>query len=118
MEIEWGCGMAYGQYSMLIGKTLSVVPKYCSLINHAFSHELGHNFGADHNNEASNQPQHSIPYARGHLLESSHPKGFRTIMSYRNGKNNLIPINYFSNPKVIYPGSGSPTGVENASNNK
>jgi len=46
---------------------------------------------------------------------SKDPKGFRTIMAYE-GKNHSTRVNYYSNPAVILPATGTPTGLVTANN--
>ena len=53
--ITWslpGCGVAY-TYTYANGATLSVTRKNCATGYYSFGHELGHNFGCNHNPEAS-----------------------------------------------------------------
>lgn len=115
MEKDEECGKAFGMGSLLKGKTLSVVSKSCAQAHYSFSHELAHNFGAGHNIEAPD-PASPIPYARGRLLGSSEfDKSYRTIMAVRNGEDNLIVANYFSNPNAMH--RGTPTGIVNVSDN-
>ena len=57
------------------------------------------------------------PYGYGHLIESpagSH--GFRTILAY-NSEGHGRRMNYYSNPDVMLPNSGTPTGVAGVANN-
>ena len=42
--------------------------------------------------------------------------GYRTIMSY-NAPGHETRVNYFSNPNVTFPQTGTATGVANISNN-
>ena len=53
--ITWelpGCGVAF-TYTYANGLTLSVTRKSCATGYYSFGHELGHNFGCNHNPEAS-----------------------------------------------------------------
>lgn len=46
---------------------------------------------------------------------SQDPGGFRTIMAYT-GVNHTTRVNYYSNPAVILPLTGTPTGLPTANN--
>jgi len=104
-----GCGKAYldGWRS---GLTISVQEKSCvDKKGLSFGHELGHNFGCNHNRENSSK-QH--PYAHGHFIGPTNDvkwKGYRSSMAYRKD-GHYHRINYFSNPDVMY--KGYPTGTE------
>ena len=107
-----GIGM-FNTYSM--GKTIIAAQKACALGYFSFGHELGHNLGCMHNTEAGRNNVFS--YGHGHLIEAgSRSTGVRTIMAY-NANGHRERVNYYSNPDVIYPGTGTPTGVDGVSNN-
>lgn len=74
----------------------------------AFTHELGHSMGADHNREEIKNPQ---GYNFGFL--SASPK-FATVMAYQ-GSCDCDYIKNFSNPSVYY--NGGPTGIADFADN-
>ena len=96
-------------------KTYSVLVKWCAQAFPLMGHEPGHNFGAGHNQEMQTNKVQS--QGHGHLIESNHTLGYRTIMAYKHGDKHLIMVNYYFNPNVVFPGSGTPTGIEPKSNN-
>ena len=97
------------------GATFSTVTKSCAFRGFTIGHELGHNFGCEHNIEEEDDT--TFPYGHGHLIEAgSSSTGARTIMAYR-AEGHRNQVNYYSNPDVIYPGTATPTGVEGISNN-
>ena len=108
------CGIGYfSTYGS--GLTLIAAQKSCALGYYSFGHEIGHNFGAHHNIEAGRNNKFS--YGHGHLIEAGQSStGVRTIMAY-NAQGHRERVNYYSNPDVTYPGTGTPTGVEGVSNN-
>ena len=104
------CGYGWIGTTYEGGPTFSTVKKSCALGYFTIGHELGHNFGCHHNKEQDTNK--NIPFGHGHLIEG----GARTIMAYHvSGYDSKV--NYYSNPDVIYPGTGTPTGVEGVSNN-
>lgn len=93
----------------------SVATQACSTRFRISSHEIGHNFGGDHDRRASAKPIAKRP-ARGHVNVR---KGWITVMSYytaceKKGKYCRV-IPYFSNPKVKY--NGSRTGIKGKADN-
>jgi len=110
------CGRGY-LFTYASGLTLTVTQKSCALGYYSFGHELGHNFGATHNTEVATNSRFS--YGHGHLITptgASKWSGYRTIMAYfADGHYNRV--NYYSNPNVNYPGTGTPTGVADVSDN-
>ena len=72
-----------------------------------FGHEIAHNFGAQHNIEL--RKNKLFPYGHGHRFSY-----YRSILSYNVS---YIRANYYSNPNVIHPESGEPTGIAGISNN-
>ena len=104
------CGLAYT--FAFNGNGLSVVAKHC-VETYTYGHELGHNLGAYHNIE-NNNPVY--PYGHGNRIDPTNGnEGYHTIMSYSaNGYRNQV--NYYANPAVILPETGTPTGDEKLSN--
>jgi len=110
------CGRGY-LHTYASGLTLTVTQKSCALGYYSFGHELGHNFGATHNTETSTNSRFS--YGHGHLINptgASKWSGYRTIMAYF-ADGHYERVNYYSNPNVKYPGTGTPTGVADKSDN-
>jgi hypothetical protein len=84
----------------------NVVRDDCAVDNFSFAHELGHNFGLEHDRaNAGPSPNPSYPWAFGYQDTASL---FRDIMSY-NCPTGCPRIQYFSNPDVMY--LGRPLGV-------
>lgn len=82
----------------------------CAIADLAFAHELGHNMGSAHNQEA--QLRGAFPYSHGHYVRP----GFRTVMAYCGlGGPGCVAIPYFSNLVSFW--NGHPMGVENARDN-
>ena len=108
------CGVAwFNQLSS--GFTFSVTKKSCATGYYSFGHEIGHNIGAQHNPEASTNTVFS--YAHGHLIQQGVANtGARTIMAY-SATGHSTRVNYWSNPNVNHPTTGTPTGVAELSNN-
>ena len=108
------CGIAWN-YNL---KTpFSVTSKNCAIGYYSFGHELGHNFGLDHNREQG--VNRLYDYGYGHLIDigsSLDQTGFRTIMAY-NAPGHYNRKNFYSNPNVIFNETGTPTGVFGKSNN-
>jgi peptidyl-Asp metalloendopeptidase len=84
----------------------SVVKRSVAFSNLIFTHELGHLLGARHDYSVSETPSSFI---------NNHGYGtfnFRTIMSI--SAHQEYSVGYWSNPDVIYPASGEPTGNINS----
>jgi len=104
----------YCGYANLFNKqyAVSVTLKSCAIGVYTFAHEIGHNFGADHD------PGNSyglISYGQGHLILPS-GSGYRTIMAY-GANGHQTRVNYWSNPDVKFPATNTPTGIKGVSNN-
>ena len=111
------CGKAYGIGSIAEGKALCVVKKSCAIAQHSFGHEIAHLMGANHNHDpTADSTTTPYPWASGHLIASGpNDVGLRTIMSYsKDGHEKRV--NYYSNPNVIHPITGTPTGLLGISN--
>merc|ERR1719228_1678821 len=104
------CGRAYKIDAIEAGETVSVVTKSCALGYFSFGHELAHNFGCYHNRETGHiNPYYS--YGQGHLIEQgSASTGYRSILAY-SASGHRTRVNYYSNPDVNYPTTGTPTGT-------
>ena len=106
------CGLAWLLSDAAHG--YAVVDASCAAGNLSFPHEIGHNFGADHDAANAGSSPAGFSDNRGYC----HPSGnWRTIMAYPSPCGGTR-VGYFSNPSVTYPGSPSgPMGVLNQSNN-
>ncbi len=81
---------------------------------YTFTHEIGHLFGARHENDNVNDPPQFPVYARGYNFIPADGIERKTMMS-RAVNFNDIRILHFSNPSVFY--QGHRTGVINNRNN-
>ena len=102
------CGIGYlGEYST--GDTLSALAKSCAVGYYTFGHELGHNFGCDHDEDVrmrnifflnfiasifQTNSNPLYPYGHGHLIEG----GRHTILAYPSF-GHYSKVNYYSNPR-------------------
>ena len=108
------CGVAWFN-TINSGATFSVTAKSCATGYYSFGHEIGHNIGAHHNPDVATN--NAFPYGTGHLIEQGTAStGLRTIMAY-NKAGYSTRVNYWSNPAVNHPLTGTPTGVAEVSNN-
>ena len=75
------CG--YGRVnSVTNGHNISVSKKSCALGYFSFGHEIGHNFGLQHNPEEAHNSYY--PDGHGHLIaKGSASTGYRTILAYQ-----------------------------------
>ena len=97
------------------GLTFSMVKKSCALGYYSFGHEIGHTLGAEHDPKYSKNLR--FPEGHGHLIENGNwYYGMRTILAY-SSPGHQLRVNYYSNPKVKHPQTGTPTGVEGLSDN-
>merc|ERR1711937_942524 len=118
-DSPYSCGRAR-LFAVPSGNTFSVSKKSCALGYFTFAHEIGHNIGLYHNRETGHiNPTYN--FAQGHhIAQGSASTGFRTILAY-SASNHQKRVNYYSNPAVNYPATGTPCGVAagspNAANN-
>ena len=90
--------------------SLSVNMKKHSFTAFIFGHEIGHNFGCEH--DPKTEPKNKYySYGYGSLIN---PK-YLTIMGYPSGKYEKV-INYYSNPKVLF--NGVATGTKTQDNTR
>merc|ERR1712227_732117 len=115
-EDSSGCGRAY-LYAYSNQLSLSITKKSCATGYYSFGHEIGHNLGATHNPEESTNSV--FDYGHAHLILPTGDttySGYRTILAYfADGHYNRV--NYYSNPAIIFPTTGTATGVVGVSNN-
>ena len=108
------CGVAYF-HTLGSGFTLSVVKKSCALGYYSFGHEVGHSMGLAHNPEETTNTL--FPQGHGHLIQPGPgSRGYRTILAY-SAQGHRDRKNYYSNPAVLLPNTGTPTGKVGVSNN-
>jgi len=99
------------------GQMISVCKKSCALGYFSFGHELAHNIGLAHNKETGHYNRH-FSYGQANLIKRGKAStGYRTILGY-NYAGHRERVNYYSNPDVIYPRTGTPTGTSRANNAK
>ena len=115
-EDSSGCGRAY-LYAYSNQLSLSITKKSCATGYYSFGHEIGHNLGATHNPEESTNSV--FDYGTAHLIQPTGAttySGYRTILAYfADGHYNRV--NYYSNPAIMFPTTGTATGVVGVSNN-
>ena len=111
------CGIAYLN-TIGNGNTVSATMKNCALGYYSFGHEIGHNIGLHHNPEGNGGTTNTAySHGRGHLIAAgSTRRTLRTILAYY-APGHDDRVNYYSNPNVIHPLTGTPTGVAGVSNN-
>jgi len=103
------CGEAF-KNSLSHGATYSVVKKDCAAGYYSLGQHIGINIGLLHNVEANENFKY--PQGHGHLIEG----GYRTIMAYPHDQHHP-KVNYYSNPEVLLPATGTPTGVAGQADN-
>merc|ERR1719495_2700341 len=110
------CGIAnFGVTSSC--RSFSVTKKSCATGYYSFGHEIGHNFGAHH--DPAQFPSGTSGDKYGHWIlptGDTQFSGYRTILAY-SGFGHYNRVNYYSNPDVNFPTTGTPTGVTGLSNN-
>jgi len=80
-----------------------------------FAHEIGHNFGLCHDRDALLGLSCNTVDGNGYLFRNGDMEGYYTIMAYsRDGYRKFD--NYYSNPDIIHPKTGTPTGRRNYAN--
>jgi len=89
------------------GHTLTVVKKSCAFGYHSSLHEVGHNFGCQHDEENGHNTHYEYGYGYFIGPEDLDNTGYRTAMAYRKD-GHATRVNYLSNPDVEY--KGFPTG--------
>ena len=104
-------GIAWLGYPPLDAQSYSVVWAPYIYFSHAATHELGHNFGCNH--DFKNGPNASLPYAYGYSFGEAYRTGtdimpWGTTMSYVGYQSGL-----FSNPNVGFLGIPAGTATNN-----
>lgn len=115
--VSCGVGVNFKEYSY------AITTEFCSIWDDTFTHELGHNMGANHVDIAGTNPEltsqwiqavrtNGFPDAFGHRTT-----GFKSIMSVFNTPSNPTSARrlYFSNPNI--QADGINTGVLDTRNN-
>lgn len=98
------CGIGYLNSSA--SSAFSVVARTCATGYYSFAHEIGHNFGANHDPANAS----GSPYAYGHGYQRP-TNGWRTIMAYACSGATCTRINYWSNPNKTYNGVATGTAA-------
>lgn len=100
------CGIGYLNSSA--ASAFTVVARSCATGYYSFAHEIGHNFGANHDPANAS----GSPYAYGHGYQRP-ANGWRTIMAYACTGASCTRINYWSNPNKTYNGVAMGTAATN-----
>lgn len=102
------CGIGY--MNVNASSAFTVVARTCATGYYSFAHEIGHNFGANHDPANAS----GSPYAYGHGYQ--YPAGrWRTIMAYACSGVSCTRINNWSNPNRTR--NGVPMGTAATHNN-
>lgn len=73
-----------------------------------FAHELGHNFGAEHDRaNATSSPE--LPYAFGY--QNTTGRLYRTIMAYQCASADCPRVPYYSSSSILYEGGKTGDGI-------
>ncbi|MGQ7843476.1 M12 family metallo-peptidase [Granulosicoccus sp. 3-233] len=110
-----GWGYSGSRQNLLPEYGFSILAEYC-IQTTVFAHELGHNFGAQHDRFINNSGG-VFEYSHGFTAPS---ESWHTIMAYPDGCNyNCVGINRWSNPSQSYNGEtlGVPIGATDAADN-
>ena len=91
------CGIGYLNSSA--STAFSVVARTCATGYYSFAHEIGHNFGANH--DPANASGSTYAYGHGYQRPTN---VFLTIMAYACSGASCTRINYWSNPNKTYNG--------------
>lgn len=111
-------GLAGLAYQLLPGSTIytyNVINRQFAVGTYIPVHEIGHNFGCDHE-PAFSASNPLYPYAHAYFFQSPDGSQHETVMTAVAHVSRRVP--HFSNPNVLYDnGSGAvPTGDTNANN--
>lgn len=113
------CGVAWLMTSLsstFASNAFSVTAYPCISPNYTFGHELGHNMGSHHAVEDGASGA-LYAYSYGYKQQQgASATWFRTVMAY-NCASGCPRLLYFSNPSVMHPGTGLPTGTVARENN-
>jgi len=91
------CGSGF-TYTAANGHTLTVVKKSCSFGYHSSGHEVGHNFGCQHDKDHGDNKWYEYGYG---WYIGPPGFGFRTCMAY-SASGYSTRLNRFSNPALFY----------------
>lgn len=97
------CGLAYLLPTPNKSYSFSVVGQSCVLSMITVGHEMGHNFGANHDLAQYSQPR-SPSYSHGFRHIAGASDSWRTIMAYACNNVNCPKRRAWSNPNVTYNG--------------
>jgi len=101
--------------SSQFGQTISVVAKSCAVTYYSFAHEIGHNVGLYHDRRTSVNPTYTFGQGH-HITKGTASTGYRTILAYAIS-GHRTRVNYYSNPLVKFPATGTPSGVSGTADN-
>jgi len=113
------CGLAWRPSTVSSansGLGFSITAWSCATGYYSFSHEIGHNQGANHDWFVSSDTVPAI-YAHGYYRwTGSVGSSWRTVLAYGNGCSGCTRIKWFSNPGVNYPVDSQSMGVSGTTN--